>query len=41
MKGMFEKSKDIRFCENTVTIKCALDDRSRAELASLADEIAG
>jgi flavorubredoxin len=41
MKAMFEKSKDIRFCENTVTIKCALDGRSRTELAALADELAG
>jgi flavorubredoxin len=40
MKGMFEKSKDIRFCENSVTIKCAPDGRSRAELAALAGEIA-
>ena len=40
MRSMFEKSKGITFCENTVTIKGALNDESRARLAALADELA-
>ena len=39
MRGMFEKSKDISFCENTVTINGALDATSRAKLEALADEL--
>ena len=39
LKAMFEKSKDIRFCERQVKIVAALDDRSRGELAALADEL--
>lgn len=40
MRSMFEKSKGITFCENTVTIKGALNDESRAKLTALADELA-
>ena len=40
MKGLFEKSKGIAFCENTVTITSALNAVSEAKLAALADELA-
>ncbi|MBR1588524.1 MAG: FprA family A-type flavoprotein [Kiritimatiellae bacterium] len=40
MKGLFEKSKGITFCENTVTITSALNAASEAKLAALADELA-
>ena len=39
MKGMFEKSKGITFCENTVTVVSALNADSEAKLAALADEL--
>ena len=39
MKGLFEKSKGIAFCENTVTIASALNAASEAKLAALADEL--
>ena len=39
MKAMFEKSKGIRFCESQAKIVAALDERSRGELAALADEL--
>ncbi|MBO6167532.1 MAG: FprA family A-type flavoprotein [Kiritimatiellae bacterium] len=39
MKGMLEKCKNLVFCENTVTIKGALDAESEAKLAALADEL--
>ncbi len=39
MKGMFEKSKGITFCENTVTVVSALNGDSEAKLAALADEL--
>ncbi len=39
MRAMFEKSKGITFCENTVTIKGALSAESEARLAALADEL--
>ena len=39
MKGMFEKSKNIAFCENVVTLRGALDSGSEAKLAALADEL--
>ncbi len=41
MKAMFEKSKNIEFCNTTVTIKGALDEASEKQLAALADELAG
>ena len=39
MKGLFEKSKNITFCANTVHIKSALNEQSTGELAALADEL--
>ncbi len=39
MKGLFEKSKGLAFCENTVTIASALNATSEAKLAALADEL--
>jgi len=39
MKGMFAQSKDIVFCDTTVTIKSALNADSEAALEKLADEI--
>ena len=39
MKGLFEKSKGIAFCENTVTVTSALNAASEAKLAALADEL--
>ena len=39
MKGLFEKSKGIEFCENTVTILSALNAESEAKLEALADEL--
>ncbi len=39
MKGLFEKSKNITFCDTTVTIRSALDDTSRGAIAVLADEL--
>ena len=39
MRAMFEKSKGISFCENTVTVNGALDAASRAKLEALAEEL--
>ena len=39
MKGMFEKSKNITFTENTVKILSALSDDSRAQIDALAEEL--
>ena len=39
MKGMFEKSKNISFTENTVKILSALNDDSRAQIEALAEEL--
>ncbi len=39
MRGMFEKSKNLRYAENNVTIKSALNDESCAQLEALADEL--
>ena len=39
MRGMFEKSKNITFAENTVKILSALNDESTAQLNALADEL--
>ena len=39
MKGMFEKSKDIKFAENTVHIMSALNDESKKQLEALAEEL--
>lgn len=40
IKSFFENSKNITFCENTVTIKSALNADSEAMLAALAEELA-
>ncbi|MCI5801419.1 MAG: FprA family A-type flavoprotein [Oscillospiraceae bacterium] len=40
MKAAFEKSKNIAFAENTVTIRSALNAESRAAIAALAEELA-
>ena len=40
MKGMFEKSKDLTFAENEVTILSSLNDESLEQLNALADELA-
>ena len=37
MKGLFEGSKGIEFVEPVVTIRSALNDASRAQIAALAD----
>jgi len=39
MKGLFEHSKDIRFCENVVHVKSALSSESTTQLEALADEL--
>ena len=39
MKGMFEKSKDITFAQNTVKIMSALNAESTAQLMALAEEL--
>ena len=39
MRGMFEKSKNLTFAENTVTIQSALDDASAKQLQALAEEL--
>ncbi len=40
IKKSFENSKDITFCENTVTIKSALNEESEAQIDALAQELA-
>ena len=39
MRSMFEKSKNITFCENVVKIASALNDASSASLEALAEEL--
>ena len=39
MRAKFEKSKNVRICENVVHVKSALSDESRKELEALADEL--
>ncbi len=39
MKGMFEKSKKLKFAETTVRILSALDETSSAQIDALADEL--
>ncbi len=39
MKKMLENSKNLTFTETTVTLKSALSDASRAQIAALADEL--
>lgn len=40
MRGMFEKSKDIVFAENIVTIMSSMKSESEAQLTALAEELA-
>ncbi|MCM1215530.1 MAG: MBL fold metallo-hydrolase [Lachnospiraceae bacterium] len=40
IKGMFEKSKDITFAENTVTLLSAMKPENEAQLDTLAEELA-
>lgn len=39
MRGMLEKSKDIKFTDTSVQIKSALNDESRAQISALAKEL--
>lgn len=39
MKGLLEKSKDLVFCTNNVTLRAAMTPENEAELARLADEL--
>lgn len=39
MKKMLETSKNLTYTDTTVTVKCALNDASRAQIAALADEL--
>lgn len=39
MKKMLETSKNLTYTDTTVTIKCALNDASRAQIDTLADEL--
>lgn len=39
MKKMLETSKNITYTDTTVTVKCALNDASRAQIDALADEL--
>ena len=39
MQGMFEKSKNITFAENKVTVRSALSDESRDQIEALANEL--
>ncbi len=40
IKKSFENNKDITFCENTVTIRSAMNDETEAQIQALADELA-
>ena len=39
MKCMFEKSKNLAFAENEVTIRSAISDETKAQIEALADEL--
>ena len=39
MKKMLETSKNLTYTDTTVTVKCALNDDSRAQIDALADEL--
>ena len=39
MKGMLEKCKNLKYCENGVHIKSALSDDNKKEIEALADEL--
>ncbi len=40
MGRLLEGSKNLTFAQNTVSIRCALDDTSRAQITALAEELA-
>ncbi len=39
MKNMFEKSKNLTFCENTVSIMSAMNEKNADEIEALSDEL--
>ncbi len=39
MKSLLEKSKNLTFAQNEVTVACALNEGSKAQIAALADEL--
>ena len=39
MRGEIEQMKDIELADTVVTVKGAVDDASRAQIAALADEL--
>ena len=39
MKNMFEKSKNLTFCENKISIMSSMNDKNKEELNALADEL--
>ena len=39
MKKMLETSKNLTYTDTTVTVKCAVNDASRAQIGALADEL--
>ncbi len=39
MKNMFEKSKNLTFCENTVSIMSAMNEKNAEEIEALSDEL--
>ena len=39
MKNMFEKSKNLTFCESTVSIMSAMNEKNAAEIEALAEEL--
>lgn len=39
MKGMLEKCKNLRYCENGVHIKSAMNDANKKEIEALSDEL--
>ena len=41
MKAMFEKSKELTYCENEVKILLAVNEKSKAEIDALAHELMG
>ena len=40
MRGMFEKSRDITFVENVVTLMSAMKPENEEQLKALAEELA-
>ena len=39
MKGMFEKSKNITFCENVVTVRSAMNEANKEQIKALTKEL--